>query len=316
MVLNDLHVLIETLQARIDAHAADLQKSEALTRYALIDPLLRALNWDTADPSQVLVEYQSGGGSADYALRADGKPRIIVEAKRLGTPLQGAVTQGINYCIQLGIPYFALTDGQRWEIYETFRAVPLDEKMVTKLDVNGPAAKTCLDALALWRRSVVEGGIDVGTTPVVDMSKPSSSEPPPTTTSGKSFGPSPGDDWQSLPAFAPKAGEFPEALRLPSGTEVEARWWGPFIEAIVRYLSEQGHLTAAHLPMRNSNGRYVLTLKSDPPKGPQGQPVKNMRIVDQYLLNTNFQAAANAAHARLIIQQVGLDPADFAVRLQ
>ena len=62
MVLEELHELVEALKARIDAHSVELQKSEALTRYALIDPLLRALGWDTADPSQVLVEFRSASG--------------------------------------------------------------------------------------------------------------------------------------------------------------------------------------------------------------------------------------------------------------
>ena len=68
MVLEELHELIETLQGRIAEHGSALQQSEALTRYGLIDPLLRGLGWDTGDPSQVLVEYRSDAGQADYAL--------------------------------------------------------------------------------------------------------------------------------------------------------------------------------------------------------------------------------------------------------
>ena len=31
-------------------------------------------------------------------------------------------------CITPGAPYFAITDGQRWEIYETFKPLPAEEK--------------------------------------------------------------------------------------------------------------------------------------------------------------------------------------------
>ena len=72
MPLEELLSVVETLRGRIAAHGPALRQSEALTRYALIDPLLRGLGWDTADPSQVLVEYHSGGGSADYALVGSG----------------------------------------------------------------------------------------------------------------------------------------------------------------------------------------------------------------------------------------------------
>ena len=59
MSLEELHRLIEALQVRISEHRAELQKSEALTRYVLIDPLLRALGWDTGNPSQVVPEFRA-----------------------------------------------------------------------------------------------------------------------------------------------------------------------------------------------------------------------------------------------------------------
>ena len=91
MPLDDLLRLVETLRARIDAHGPALRASEALTRYALIDPLLRELGWDTSDPTQVVPEYPTSGGRADYSLLADGQPRMMVEAKKLGEPMAGAI---------------------------------------------------------------------------------------------------------------------------------------------------------------------------------------------------------------------------------
>ena len=119
MPLDDLFTLIHELRERIDAHGDDLRKSEPLTRYALIDPLLRALGWNTADPALVVPEYKSGGGSADYALLGNGKPLMMVEAKRLGTLLGDVVGQVIGYCLIQGTEHFAVSDGSRWEVYET-----------------------------------------------------------------------------------------------------------------------------------------------------------------------------------------------------
>ena len=50
MPLESLHSLVETLKERIQDHSDALSVNETLTRYALIDPLLRELGWDTADP--------------------------------------------------------------------------------------------------------------------------------------------------------------------------------------------------------------------------------------------------------------------------
>ena len=122
MPLESLLDLVETLRARIDKHGNALRQSEALTRYALIDPLLRELGWDTSNPDMVVPEYRSGAGSADYALLSNGSPAMMVEAKKLSTRLRDQVlSQGINYCLMEGTSYFTVTDGQRWEVYETHK---------------------------------------------------------------------------------------------------------------------------------------------------------------------------------------------------
>ena len=169
MPLESLLQLVETLRERIETHRATLSQSEALTRYALIDPLLRELGWDTSDPAMVIPEYRSGSGSADYALLGNGSPSMMVEAKKLGTPLRDQVlAQGINYCLMEGTNHFAVTDGASWEIYETHRPVPIDQKRVVAFNlVNQSPAEVCLKALALWRPNVQSGGVAVGETPVI-----------------------------------------------------------------------------------------------------------------------------------------------------
>ena len=168
MPLENLQSLIETLKERIAAHGTALRGSEALTRYVLIDPLLRGLGWDTADPAMVIPEYKSGNGRADYALLGnDGNPGMMVEAKSLGSSLRdAALSQGIQYCLEKGTKYFTLTDGNCWEIYETHRPVPIDAKRVVAFNLDRqPAAEVCLQALALWRPSLESGRAFTGRAP-------------------------------------------------------------------------------------------------------------------------------------------------------
>ena len=120
MSLDSLLSLVEKLRERIDAHGRALRKNEALTRAALIDPLLRELGWDTGDPALVISEYKVGDKKADYALFRDGKriPIMMVEAKSLGTALRGEPReQGLGYCLLEKIPYLSISDGEHWEIY-------------------------------------------------------------------------------------------------------------------------------------------------------------------------------------------------------
>ena len=183
MPLESLLQLVETLRGRIEAHRPALSQSEALTRYALIDPLLRELGWDTSDPALVIPEYRSGAGRADYALINGDRPAMMVEAKKLGENLHDtARSQGIQYCIEQGTRYFSVTDGAHWEIYETHRPVPIDQKRVAEFDLmNQLPAEICLKALALWRPSMQSGTVSEGSSPILATALEIGSSPAPRT---------------------------------------------------------------------------------------------------------------------------------------
>ncbi|MCY4651712.1 MAG: hypothetical protein OXC95_00950 [Dehalococcoidia bacterium] len=88
-----LDTVIKQIRSRAQAHHEYLSKGERETRtkYALIDPILRSLGWDTEDPNQVKMEYEvdpgrEDGRRVDYALFRDGctsKPYMLIEAKGL-----------------------------------------------------------------------------------------------------------------------------------------------------------------------------------------------------------------------------------------
>ena len=50
MALEDLCELVEKVRQKSQNFGHLLSQSEALTRYALIDPILRSLGWDTREP--------------------------------------------------------------------------------------------------------------------------------------------------------------------------------------------------------------------------------------------------------------------------
>ena len=143
---------------------------------------MRALGWNTADPALVAPEYRSGSGSADYALLGNGKPLMMVEAKKLDTPLRDVVGQGIQYCLIQGTAHFSVTDGRRWEIYETHRPVPIDDKRIVSFDLKEQdPAEVALQALALWRPGVQAGHVAPGHAPVIvpPVSRPGPPSPDP-----------------------------------------------------------------------------------------------------------------------------------------
>lgn len=169
MVLESLLELVETLRARIDEHGALLSQNEMRTRYALIDPLLRELGWDTSNPSEVVVEDGSGDGRADYLLLAEGNPLMIIEAKRLGLGVQGGRQQAVNYAMDPGrrARYFTVSDGNQWEIYDTRK--PAFDMMLLSFELRrASSSEVCLQAMALWRPSAIEGRVTAAESPITE----------------------------------------------------------------------------------------------------------------------------------------------------
>ncbi|MEM2863427.1 MAG: hypothetical protein QXW20_07960, partial [Ignisphaera sp.] len=79
--LDNLIEIIKKLRERIERYRNLLEKNEMLTRYVLIDPLLRALGWDIENPEQVRSEERQGAGVPDYVLYVGEERIIAIEAK-------------------------------------------------------------------------------------------------------------------------------------------------------------------------------------------------------------------------------------------
>ena len=316
MPLESLLALVQELRGRIDTHGDALRQSEALTRYALIDPLLRELGWDTADPAQVVPEYRSGNVSADYALLAGGRPAMMVEAKKLGTPLRDAVlAQGINYCLMEGTKHFSVTDGQRWEVYETHKPVPIDEKRIVSFDLKDqPAAKACLQALALWRPAVEAGHVTPGQPPVVTPSDQASPEHC-TTVEPQPAPPHPDTpEWQSLADWKPQQGNpMPVEIMFPDNSLVRLKFAYSVAIESVRWLVNRNLLTRNHCPITKDHGGKRNLVATDL-NLLQNQNSNDYKKVGDLYIDVKFNGFVHAGNARTIIEHVRQDPAQFKVR--
>jgi hypothetical protein len=142
---------IATVQVRIQTNGPLYANSELQTRYGLIDPILRALEWDIANPDEVQVEYpvvvNGQNKAADYVLLCQGKPLVVIEAKSLSTNLASARIQGFVYCSSIGAAYLVCTDGDQWEFYETQSQQLLMQTKISSLSVCDAVQKL----LCLWK---------------------------------------------------------------------------------------------------------------------------------------------------------------------
>lgn len=153
MPLDEFVTFIETLRRRINDHGPTLEVSETRTRVALIDPLLQVLGWDTTDPLTVIPEYDVSGRKIDYALLGQNSlPVAIVEAKRLGGPLQPFLEQTTNNANIAGVEFAGITDGNQWELYEVLKSDTSDVRQLLNLKISSSSSHlSALKLLLLWR---------------------------------------------------------------------------------------------------------------------------------------------------------------------
>ena len=342
MVLESLLELVETLRKRIDEHGVALRQSEALTRAALIDPLLRELGWDTENPALVMPEYRLGRGYADYALLKDGKPVIMVEAKKLGNSLQDAASQGIGYCIEDGIGYFAVTDGRIWEIYETHKMAPIAEKLTVQFDITQSPPMTCLKAMALWRPTVEPGIVMMAEMPIVGLDAikrpaPEPSDllnPEPEVTEQPALRQMPaavtqsGETGQEWVAFSDwkitREDDTPVQIRFPDGTltDVDDGEWNSVLTEPVRWLTKKRILKISDCPIRVKGGQQRLIVASsltcfNLPQRSYSTEDSPKRVGALYV-NLIFESLEYLRHAKRIISEVGGQNllSQFKVRLR
>ena len=302
MGLDDLVARIELLQARIRSHNAALRENETRTRMALIDPLMHALGWDVSDPGVVTPEYKVSDGWADYALlRPDGQPAATVEAKKLGGALASHRIQMLNYANASGINYAGLTDGDRWELYNVFEPVPLEEKRILEVSIaNDPAYESALKLLLLWR-SNLESGQPVPARASILQPTPPIVEPPP-----------PPTGWIALSEYNPPTGtRCPAAIRFWDGSERTLSHWNEILFLTLEKLYMERLLTVDDAPIQKGKSKKIYIVHTESVH-PTGTPFKNHKKINEtpLFVNTSVSARGARREAKRFLQRYDQNPAE------
>ena len=267
MLLDGLVGVVNTLKVRIDEYDSALRQSEALTRYALIDPLLRELGWDTANPALVRPEYTVGNSKrADYALLGeDSQLKAFIEAKKLREPLEthGIVEQVFTYATVERVRYVGLTDGDRWILDDVS---DFSGGNIRKLDVcisTEPIHQSALKFLLLWRPNLasgrpVEASAPITGTQLVDVAPPAGGSPQ---LPAVEHIPTPVDaGWICLSDFQSEGGiPAPSAIKFATGEETTScRYWWQLLSEVAEWLIKTEKLTAGNCPVMVSGGRNYI----------------------------------------------------------
>ena len=260
MLLDELITVIETLKQRITDHGAILQDNETRSRMALIDPLLQVLGWDTTDPFLVIPEFDAGGGQVDYALLGKkGGPTAVIEAKRLGEPLQKYRHKMIRYAKDARINYAGITDGDQWELYDISPRGALQEKRMLDLKISAsPPYQAALNLLLLWRPNL-SSAQPAHARKTIAADPPADNPAPPA--------PAP-KSWVSLAKFVFRPGaKSPKSIRFLDRTEYPMKNRYDLVMRTVQWLWSNEMLTEDNISDFSTKFQHLVHTEAIHPTG-------------------------------------------------
>ncbi len=287
--MRELLEAIERVKERIQKHEARLRANEMLTRYALIDPILRALGWDTEDPEQVMPEHRTEVGRPDYVLQWQGQ-KIGVEAKHLATDertFSEARRKALPLFQEEGIRYYLITDGDRWVLWDISRPKEQQPEPVFDLCLSRDnPGDTARQLLALWRPAMPE---------VVCAPKSVAELLPPLPERPKE-----GISLSELRQTDVTGQRVSGDLRFPDGRKVSINRWRDLLLETAKWA-----LPKLELPVKGPRGQLLIS-RTD----------KDMRVpkpVDHASVETNFSAKDCIRLACHILEVAGVNPDDVVL---
>jgi hypothetical protein len=325
--LTSLSETISQVKESAEQYRDTLQRNEAATRAVLIDPILRALGWDTANIYMVEVEKSLEQTRVDYALYdRNASVGLVVEAKPLATNLNdNSITMNIvKYAYVYNTQQIFLTDGLIWK-HVTITGpgnMPIEVIDFTK-DTNVDCASFLvqrLDAARFWpeeqtidelaqRIAQLESNLATLQKVVSQLTGPSTANPdpvksPPSPESSlsnpPSVGPTKNSGFVNLDAVRDATKTAPSLLRLPDGTEVKVNRWRDVLRECCKFaLTNNPHIP---IPLPDRAGKKVRLL--DTVKPPSGISFVQEEYNNQKIfLYVNYDANNCISNALYILKQ-------------
>jgi predicted type IV restriction endonuclease len=114
--------------------------NEGDTRLLVTDILCEVLGYNKY--SDLTTEYMVRGEFADYGIKFDGKVKVFIEVKRIGTKLNYRHMRQVEmYAVNEGVEWMILTNGAVWEVYHLTAGLPIGIDCVLAIDLLDQDAK-------------------------------------------------------------------------------------------------------------------------------------------------------------------------------
>ncbi len=326
--LSNLSETINQVKDSAAQYRTTLQRNEAATRAVLIDPVLQALGWDTANIYMVEVEKVLDQSRVDYALYdRNGNVSGIVEAKQLGANLSdNTITMTmVRYAYNFGTKRIFVTDGLIWQYVTIGEPGHID---IDTVNFAKDSAVDCaaflvdrLDAARFWPEEQTIDELAQRITQLestlATLQKELSQQPK--AASEKPIRNNPASIAASLPAHhevptLPEDIPFvdlaaigdathtsPYMLRLPDNSTIKlSRWKDVLLECCKLALNTNPHIS---IPLPDARGKKVRLFDTIRPA--QGLSFVRLEYNGQPIyIYTNYDTNSCIANAVYILKQV------------
>lgn len=134
-----LNEAIKTANDKMRLYRSYYEANESAVRGQIIDPILKALGWNTDDPEDVRTELVSDEGFSDYCLFKNKRKILCVEAKNLSKNVEDKkrIHQLAKYCFNDGMEYGIITNGAIWILFKSFQqGIEMEKRRIWKVDIE------------------------------------------------------------------------------------------------------------------------------------------------------------------------------------
>jgi len=157
--MENLNELLASTLEKIKEHRTDYERSEMAVRYQIVDPMLKVLDWDPAEPRDVQPNMSTEEGVPDYSLMKNGKRILFVEAKKMSVDIEQreVINQLGKYSYGEGTKYGVLTNGAVWILIRSFEeGIPLTGRIVWKIDLENEESPAVLRKITTISKTNIE----------------------------------------------------------------------------------------------------------------------------------------------------------------
>lgn len=109
---------------------------EAATKQTIILRILSLLGWDIYNIEEVEPEHLISGTRIDYLLKCANRPKVFIEAKRVGEQLDKHQEQLLQYSFKEGVNLSILTNGVTWWFYLPLGEGSWEQRKFYSVDIH------------------------------------------------------------------------------------------------------------------------------------------------------------------------------------